>query len=145
MEATAAGSASAGTAGAHALVNKFMLGASLSGANSSCIRIGSTGAGAMSVINVHVGGCGLRTGAAFWQALGCEHGIDVSGAATSDKGGRRQVYFDECEDGTWRPRAVLVDTVPGTCAVAAAVVTFITAVVGWYLAPVAMCCRLAMD
>lgn len=70
----------------------------------------------MSVISVHVGGCGLRTGASFWQALGHEHGIDAGGSAASDKGGRRPVYFDECKDGGWRPRAVLVDTVPGACA-----------------------------
>ena len=70
-----------------------------------------------SIVNVHIGGCGLRTADGLWETLRAEHGIGADGtpAASTARGSQvgRRVYFHEDSDGSWRPRGVLVDTHPG--------------------------------
>ncbi|KAK9456085.1 Tubulin/FtsZ, GTPase domain-containing protein [Dipodascopsis uninucleata] len=69
------------------------------------------------IIHLSAGQCGNQVGAAFWQTISSEHGIDGSGAyhGTSDlQLERLNVYFNEANGGKYVPRAVLVDLEPGT-------------------------------
>ncbi|KAK9461854.1 beta-tubulin [Lipomyces oligophaga] len=69
------------------------------------------------IIHLSAGQCGNQIGAAFWQTICGEHGIDGSGAyhGTSDlQMERLNVYFNEASGGKYVPRAVLVDLEPGT-------------------------------
>ncbi|KAK9324664.1 Tubulin/FtsZ, GTPase domain-containing protein [Lipomyces orientalis] len=69
------------------------------------------------IIHLSAGQCGNQIGAAFWQTISAEHGIDGSGAyrGTSDlQLERLNVYFNEATGGKYVPRAVLVDLEPGT-------------------------------
>ncbi|KAK9311222.1 Tubulin/FtsZ, GTPase domain-containing protein [Lipomyces starkeyi] len=69
------------------------------------------------IIHLSAGQCGNQIGAAFWQTISAEHGIDGSGAyhGTSDlQLERLNVYFSEATGGKYVPRAVLVDLEPGT-------------------------------
>ncbi|KAK9466615.1 beta-tubulin [Lipomyces arxii] len=69
------------------------------------------------IIHLSAGQCGNQIGAAFWQTISDEHGIDGSGAyrGTSDiQLERLNVYFNEASGGKYVPRAVLVDLEPGT-------------------------------
>ncbi|KAJ8116732.1 hypothetical protein OPT61_g1908 [Boeremia exigua] len=60
---------------------------------------------------------GNQIGAAFWQTISGEHGLDGSGVynGTSDlQLERMNVYFNEASGNKFVPRAVLVDLEPGT-------------------------------
>ncbi|KAL8703387.1 MAG: hypothetical protein Q9201_003443 [Fulgogasparrea decipioides] len=72
--------------------------------------------GAMAV-HLQTGQCGNQIGAAFWQLISGEHGLNSSGTynGTSDlQLERMNVYFNEAANNKYVPRAVLVDLEPGT-------------------------------
>ncbi|KAB8071268.1 tubulin beta subunit [Aspergillus leporis] len=69
------------------------------------------------IIHLQTGQCGNQVGAAFWQTISGEHGLDGSGMynGTSDlQLERMDVYFSEVNGNKYVPRAVLVDLEPGT-------------------------------
>ncbi|KAI4203730.1 MAG: hypothetical protein LQ346_001740 [Caloplaca aetnensis] len=69
------------------------------------------------VVHLQTGQCGNQIGAAFWQNISGEHGLDGSGTynGTSDlQLERMNVYFNEAANNKYVPRAVLVDLEPGT-------------------------------
>ncbi|KAK9364217.1 Tubulin/FtsZ, GTPase domain-containing protein [Lipomyces starkeyi] len=69
------------------------------------------------IIHLSAGQCGNQIGAAFWQTISAEHGIDGAGAyhgASDLQLERLNVYFNEATGGKYVPRAVLVDLEPGT-------------------------------
>ncbi len=64
------------------------------------------------MISLHVGGCGARSGAAFWAQAGREHGLDEAGrdkGASDTQLARAGVFYHEAASGAFTPRAVLVD------------------------------------
>ncbi|KAL8854587.1 MAG: hypothetical protein Q9221_000622 [Calogaya cf. arnoldii] len=68
-------------------------------------------------VHLQTGQCGNQIGAAFWQMISAEHGLDASGnyEGTSDlQLERMNVYFNEAASNKYVPRAVLVDLEPGT-------------------------------
>ncbi|KAL8781900.1 MAG: hypothetical protein Q9194_000093 [Teloschistes cf. exilis] len=68
-------------------------------------------------VHLQTGQCGNQVGAAFWQTISGEHGLDGSGTynGTSDlQLERMNVYFNEAANNKYVPRAVLVDLEPGT-------------------------------
>ncbi|MCJ1308081.1 Tubulin beta chain (Beta tubulin) [Agyrium rufum] len=68
-------------------------------------------------VHLQTGQCGNQIGAAFWQTISGEHGLDASGnyKGTSDlQLERLNVYFNEAANLKYVPRAVLVDLEPGT-------------------------------
>ncbi|MCJ1223549.1 Tubulin beta chain (Beta tubulin) [Toensbergia leucococca] len=68
-------------------------------------------------VHLQTGQCGNQIGAAFWQTISGEHGLDGSGRyqGTSDiQLERMNVYFNEASNNKYVPRAVLVDLEPGT-------------------------------
>ncbi|KAL8841718.1 MAG: hypothetical protein Q9176_003113 [Flavoplaca citrina] len=68
-------------------------------------------------VHLQTGQCGNQIGAAFWQMISAEHGLDASGTyeGTSDlQLERMNVYFNEAASNKYVPRAVLVDLEPGT-------------------------------
>ncbi|KAL8902340.1 MAG: hypothetical protein Q9192_000076 [Flavoplaca navasiana] len=70
-----------------------------------------------SSVHLQTGQCGNQIGAAFWQMISAEHGLDASGTyeGTSDlQLERMNVYFNEAASNKYVPRAVLVDLEPGT-------------------------------
>ncbi|KAL8682200.1 MAG: hypothetical protein Q9186_001738 [Xanthomendoza sp. 1 TL-2023] len=70
-----------------------------------------------SKVHLQTGQCGNQIGAAFWQLISGEHGLDASGTyeGTSDlQLERMNVYFNEAAHNKYVPRAVLVDLEPGT-------------------------------
>ncbi|QIX02254.1 hypothetical protein AMS68_007771 [Peltaster fructicola] len=69
------------------------------------------------IVHLQTGQCGNQIGAAFWQNISGEHGLDGSGVynGTSDlQMERLNVYFNEASGDKYVPRAVLVDLEPGT-------------------------------
>lgn len=69
------------------------------------------------IVHLQTGQCGNQIGAAFWQTISGEHGLDGSGQynGTSDlQLERMNVYFNEASNNKYVPRAVLVDLEPGT-------------------------------
>ncbi|KAI9050935.1 hypothetical protein LZ554_005046 [Drepanopeziza brunnea f. sp. 'monogermtubi'] len=69
------------------------------------------------IVHLQTGQCGNQIGAAFWQTISGEHGLDGSGVynGTSDlQLERLNVYFNEASGNKYVPRAVLVDLEPGT-------------------------------
>ena len=63
-----------------------------------------------------VGQCGNQIGAKFWQIVSEEHGITSNGeykGTTNLQLERVNVYYNEGGDGTYVPRAVLIDLEPG--------------------------------
>ncbi|KPI44629.1 Tubulin beta chain [Cyphellophora attinorum] len=69
------------------------------------------------IVHLQTGQCGNQIGAAFWQIISGEHGLDGSGNynGTSDlQLERMNVYFNEAAGNKYVPRAVLVDLEPGT-------------------------------
>jgi len=69
------------------------------------------------IVHLQTGQCGNQIGAAFWQTISGEHGLDGSGVynGTSDlQLERMNVYFNEASNNKFVPRAVLVDLEPGT-------------------------------
>ncbi|CAI6098141.1 unnamed protein product, partial [Clonostachys chloroleuca] len=74
---------------------------------------------AVEMLRVHLqtGQCGNQIGAAFWQTISGEHGLDSNGvySGTSElQLERMNVYFNEASGNKYVPRAVLVDLEPGT-------------------------------
>ncbi|MCJ1330040.1 Tubulin beta chain (Beta tubulin) [Thelotrema lepadinum] len=70
-----------------------------------------------SLVHLQTGQCGNQIGAAFWQTIAGEHGLDTKGIynGTSDlQLERMSVYFNEASQNKWVPRSVLVDLEPGT-------------------------------
>ena len=67
------------------------------------------------VLSLHVGACGVRTGAALWPLLCQEHGLDPATgvAAGAAPCGRPSVHFEELASGRFVPRAVFADLDPG--------------------------------
>ncbi|KAI4193837.1 MAG: hypothetical protein LQ348_002763 [Seirophora lacunosa] len=68
-------------------------------------------------VHLQTGQCGNQIGAAFWQTISGEHGLDGAGTynGTSDlQLERMNVYFNEAANNKYVPRAVLVDLEPGT-------------------------------
>ncbi|CAZ81335.1 unnamed protein product [Tuber melanosporum] len=68
------------------------------------------------IVHLQTGQCGNQIGAAFWQTISGEHGLDGSGVynGTSDlQLERMNVYFNEASGNKYVPRAVLVDLEPG--------------------------------
>ncbi|KAL8989072.1 MAG: hypothetical protein Q9177_001959 [Variospora cf. flavescens] len=73
--------------------------------------------GSKSNVHLQTGQCGNQIGAAFWQTISGEHGLDGAGTynGTSDlQLERMNVYFNEAANNKYVPRAVLVDLEPGT-------------------------------
>ncbi|KAJ3493688.1 hypothetical protein NLG97_g4579 [Lecanicillium saksenae] len=69
------------------------------------------------IVHLQTGQCGNQIGAAFWQTISGEHGLDSSGVynGTSElQLERMNVYFNEASGNKYVPRAVLVDLEPGT-------------------------------
>ncbi|KAI7300305.1 hypothetical protein KC315_g17242, partial [Hortaea werneckii] len=69
------------------------------------------------IVHLQTGQCGNQIGAAFWQNISGEHGLDGAGVynGTSDlQLERMNVYFNEASGNKYVPRAVLVDLEPGT-------------------------------
>ncbi|KAH0052480.1 beta-tubulin, partial [Aureobasidium melanogenum] len=69
------------------------------------------------IVHLQTGQCGNQVGAAFWQTISGEHGLDGAGVynGTSDlQLERMNVYFNEASGNKYVPRAVLVDLEPGT-------------------------------
>lgn len=69
------------------------------------------------IIHLSTGQCGNQIGAAFWQTICGEHGLDDSGNYHGNnelQKSRLNVYFNEAMSGKYVPRAVLVDLEPGT-------------------------------
>ncbi|KAJ8990187.1 Tubulin beta chain (Beta tubulin), variant 3 [Exophiala dermatitidis] len=86
------------------------------------------------IVHLQTGQCGNQIGAAFWQIISGEHGLDgngvyvnihestaVAGTNKSRYNGtsdlqleRMNVYFNEASGNKYVPRAVLVDLEPGT-------------------------------
>ncbi|AQZ15218.1 TUB2 (YFL037W) [Zygosaccharomyces parabailii] len=69
------------------------------------------------IIHISTGQCGNQIGAAFWETICGEHGLDFNGNyhGTDDiQKARLGVYFNEASSGKWVPRSVNVDLEPGT-------------------------------
>ncbi|KKA29206.1 hypothetical protein TD95_000952 [Thielaviopsis punctulata] len=69
------------------------------------------------IVHLQTGQCGNQIGAAFWQTISGEHGLDSNGVynGTSElQLERMNVYFNEASGNKYVPRAVLVDLEPGT-------------------------------
>ncbi|KAI1127039.1 tubulin beta chain [Nemania abortiva] len=69
------------------------------------------------IIHLQTGQCGNQIGAAFWQDISGEHGLNGDGIyeGTSDlQLERLNVYFNQASETKYVPRAVLVDLEPGT-------------------------------
>ena len=69
------------------------------------------------IVTIHVGQCGNRIGAKFWEVISDEHGIDPTGTyhGYSDQQLENiSVFYREATGGKYVPRAVLVDLEPGT-------------------------------
>ncbi|KAJ5940780.1 Tubulin [Penicillium verrucosum] len=69
------------------------------------------------IVHLQTGQCGNQIGAAFWQTISGEHGLDGDGQynGTSDlQLERMNVYFNHASGDKYVPRAVLVDLEPGT-------------------------------
>ena len=63
-----------------------------------------------------MGQCGNQIGAKFWQIVSEEHGINSNGeykGTTNLQLERVNVYYNEGGDGSYVPRAVLIDLEPG--------------------------------
>ncbi|ONH77716.1 Tubulin beta chain [Pichia kudriavzevii] len=68
-------------------------------------------------IHLSAGQCGNQVGAAFWETICDEHGLDPNGnyhGTDPLQESRLNVYFNEASSGKYVPRAVLVDLEPGT-------------------------------
>ncbi|KAI0399520.1 tubulin beta chain [Xylaria palmicola] len=70
------------------------------------------------IVHLSTGQCGNQVGAAFWQTVSREHGLDIDGRRHQDSSSlqleRIGVYFNEGANQKYVPRAVLVDLEPGT-------------------------------
>lgn len=70
------------------------------------------------IIHIQTGQCGNQIGAAFWETISEEHGIQPDGTHTgSDLTKERlDVYYTEGATNTYVPRSICVDLEPGTSA-----------------------------
>ncbi|KAL6866651.1 tubulin beta-2 chain [Trichoderma chlorosporum] len=69
------------------------------------------------IVHIQTGQCGNQIGAAFWQTISGEHGLDsngIYGGSSELQLERMNVYFNEANNNKYVPRAVLVDLEPGT-------------------------------
>ncbi|CCE90940.1 beta-tubulin TDEL_0C00510 [Torulaspora delbrueckii] len=69
------------------------------------------------IIHISTGQCGNQIGAAFWETICGEHGLDFNGnyhGVDDLQKARLGVYFNEASSGKWVPRSVNVDLEPGT-------------------------------
>ncbi|SCU90971.1 LANO_0D10396g1_1 [Lachancea nothofagi CBS 11611] len=69
------------------------------------------------IIHISTGQCGNQIGAAFWETICGEHGLDFNGnyhGHDDIQKARLNVYFNEASSGKWVPRSVNVDLEPGT-------------------------------
>jgi len=69
------------------------------------------------IVCIHVGECGNRIGAQFWEVLSNEHGIDPTGTYRGDSALQLEyinVFYNKATDDEYFPRAVLVDLDPDT-------------------------------
>ncbi|GKT13448.1 Tubulin gamma chain, partial [Aduncisulcus paluster] len=66
------------------------------------------------IISILAGQCGNQIGSQFFERLCCEHGIGMDGTCVdpSAETARLDSFFYLCDDGTYTPRAVLVDLEP---------------------------------
>ncbi|KAJ1796242.1 Tubulin beta-3 chain [Coemansia sp. RSA 2399] len=68
------------------------------------------------ILTVQVGQCGNQVGAAFWENIIQEHGIDAEGKYVGTNDAqivRANVYFSEAQNRRYVPRVVGVDLEPG--------------------------------
>lgn len=68
------------------------------------------------IVSLQAGQAGNQIGAAFWETIAQEHGIDPSGThedSTPIQLERAGVYFSEGSSGRFVPRAVMLDLEPG--------------------------------
>lgn len=69
------------------------------------------------IIHLSAGQCGNQIGAAFWETICGEHGLDSNGNYQGENDiqkARLNVYFNEASSGKYVPRSVNVDLEPGT-------------------------------
>lgn len=69
------------------------------------------------IIHISTGQCGNQIGAAFWETICGEHGLDFNGTYHGHddiQKERLNVYFNEASSGKWVPRSINVDLEPGT-------------------------------
>ncbi|KAJ5247201.1 Tubulin [Penicillium chermesinum] len=69
------------------------------------------------IVHLQTGQCGNQIGAAFWQQIASEHGLDGDGHFTGASDlqlERMNVYFNHASGDRYVPRSVLVDLEPGT-------------------------------
>ena len=70
------------------------------------------------IIHISTGQCGNQIGAAFWETICGEHGLDFNGNlksnATDLQKDKLGVYFNEASSGKYVPRSINVDLEPGT-------------------------------
>ena len=69
------------------------------------------------IIHLSTGQCGNQIGAAFWETICGEHGLDFDGnyhGSDDIQKARLNVYFNEASSGKWVPRSVNIDLEPGT-------------------------------
>ncbi len=68
------------------------------------------------LLTIHIGGFGIQTGKSFWESQLIEHGLDSEGGFSggtqlpSQNGEYLSTYFDEISQGTYEPRALLLDS-----------------------------------
>lgn len=68
------------------------------------------------IVSLQAGQCGNQMGAAFWETISKEHGIDSSGKYVGTADVQRErvgVYYSEGSEGRFVPRAVMLDLEPG--------------------------------
>lgn len=68
------------------------------------------------IVSLQAGQCGNQMGAAFWETISKEHGIDSAGnyiGETDSQKERLGVYYSEASEGRFVPRAVMLDLEPG--------------------------------
>ncbi|KAI4292865.1 tubulin beta [Pancytospora philotis] len=71
------------------------------------------------IVHIQAGQCGNQIGKKFWETIGSEHGLDLSGnyvGGDSVQTDRIGVYYNQSSVGKYVPRAVLVDLEPGVMA-----------------------------
>jgi tubulin alpha len=64
------------------------------------------------ILQVCVGGAGVRIGSACWELFCIEHGIQPDGTRIKDTNTKDQVLFEERKNGQYIPRCMLLDTEP---------------------------------
>jgi len=68
------------------------------------------------IVSLQAGQCGNQIGAAFWETISKEHGIDSTGSYIGEEPSQLErvgVYYSEGSGGRFVPRAVMLDLEPG--------------------------------